>query len=43
MTSEGALRALKWIILVALVVGTLGSLGLLIFRDYLSRFPSFWG
>jgi hypothetical protein len=43
MTSDGALRALKLIILVALVVGTLGSLALLVFRDYLSRFPSFWG
>lgn len=43
MTNEGATRALKLIIVVALVIGTLGSLALLVFRDYLSRFPSFWG
>ena len=39
----GNIKSIMVFIIIALIVGTLGSLALLVFRDYLSRFPSFWG
>ena len=42
MTAETVRKILWRIILVALSIGLVGSVGFVVFRDYLSRFPTQW-
>ncbi len=42
MTPSAASRRLWLVILVALAIGTIGSLAFVVFADFLSRFPQGW-
>jgi hypothetical protein len=43
MTNDTARRVLGRIVIVALAIAVLGSLALVAFRQFLSRFPTQWG